>query len=60
MMSNLYGNPHSRSSSSQRSTKLIDDVRLRALAFFNAGPDEYDLVFVANATSAIKLVAESF
>jgi molybdenum cofactor sulfurtransferase len=35
-------------------------VRLRALQFFNADPDEFDLVFVANATSAIKLVAESF
>ena len=60
MISNLYGNPHSMSQSSQRSTKRTEDVRLRALQFFNADPEEYDLVFVANATSAIKLVAEAF
>ncbi|KAJ5288408.1 hypothetical protein PENANT_c076G03595 [Penicillium antarcticum] len=60
MVSNLYGNPHSMSQSSQRSTQRTEDVRLRALEFFNADPDEFDLVFVANATSAIKLVAESF
>ena len=47
------------SQSSQRSTQRTEDVRLRALEFFNADPDEFDLVFVANATSAIKLVAES-
>ncbi|KAJ6116119.1 hypothetical protein N7523_005608 [Penicillium sp. IBT 18751x] len=59
MVSNLFGNPHSMSLSSQRSTKRIEEVRRRALDFFNADPDDYDLVFVANATSAIKLVGES-
>lgn len=59
-MSNLYGNPHSGSSSSQASTSRIDDVRLRVLQFFNADPSEFDLVFVANATAGIKLVAEAF
>lgn len=60
MISGLYGNPHSRSPSSILSTKRIDDVRLRALRFVKADPDEFDLVFVANATAAIKLVAEGF
>ncbi|KAE8145401.1 molybdenum cofactor sulfurase protein [Aspergillus avenaceus] len=60
LTSNLFGNPHSRSSSSQLSTQRVDDVRLRALRFFNADPEEFDLVFVANATAAIKLVAEAF
>lgn len=46
------------SSASQLSTRRVDDIRLRALRFFNADPDEFDLVFVANATAAIKLVAE--
>jgi molybdenum cofactor sulfurtransferase len=58
MTSNLFGNPHSMSSSSQLSTQRTDDVRLRVLQFFNADPEEYDLVFVANATAAIKLVAD--
>lgn len=44
------------SASSQLSTQRVDDIRLRALRFFNADPDEFDLVFVANATAAIKLV----
>ena len=59
LTSNLFGNPHSLSASSQLSTRRIDDIRLRALRFLNADPDEFDLVFVANATAAIKLVAEA-
>lgn len=60
MMSNLYGNPHSGSGSSQASTARIEDIRLRALHFFKADPEEFDLVFVANATAGIKLVMDSF
>lgn len=60
MTSNLLGNPHSASASSQLSSRLMDDTRLRVLRFFNASPHEFDVVFVANATAAIKLVAEAF
>ena len=60
MMSNLLGNPHSASSSSQLSSRRIDDVRLRVLKFLNASPDHFEVVFVANATAGIKLVADSF
>ncbi|KAI9369771.1 pyridoxal phosphate-dependent transferase [Aspergillus egyptiacus] len=56
----LYGNPHSMSASSQLSAQRVDDIRLRALRFFNADPDDFDIVFVANATAAIKLVADAF
>lgn len=59
MSSNLFGNPHSASASSQLSTSRIEDVRLRVLRFFNADPNEFDLVFVANATAGIKLVADA-
>ena len=59
MTSNLFGNPHSASSSSQLSTSRIEDVRLRVLQFCNAEPLEFDVVFVANATAGIKLVAEA-
>ena len=54
------GNPHSASSSSQRSTQRIEDARLRVLRLFNADPDDFDLVFVANATAGMKVVMESF
>lgn len=60
MMSSLLGNPHSASSSSQLSTRRVEDVRLRVLRYFNADPDHFDLIFVANATAGIKLVMESF
>lgn len=59
-MLNLMGNPHSTSSSSQFSTRRIEDIRLQALRFFNASPNDFDLIFVANATAGIKLVVEAF
>ncbi|KAI1504308.1 PLP-dependent transferase [Biscogniauxia marginata] len=59
MTTNLFGNPHSASASSQASTSRIEDVRLRVLQFFNADPSEFDLVFVANATAGVKLVTEA-
>ena len=57
---NLFGNPHSASASSQLSTRRIDDTRLKVLRYFNADPNDFDVVFVANATAAIKLVADAF
>ncbi|TGO06843.1 hypothetical protein BTUL_0453g00030 [Botrytis tulipae] len=60
MMSNLYGNPHSASTSSQLSTSRIEDARLNVLRFFNADPEDFDVVFVANATAGIKLVMDAF
>ena len=59
MMANLYGNPHSASQASQRSTQQVQDVRLQLLRFFDADPDDFDLIFVANATAGIKLVADA-
>lgn len=39
---------------------VVDSIREKALYFFKADPEHFDLVFTANATAAIKLVAESF
>ncbi|KAL9104917.1 MAG: hypothetical protein Q9163_000162 [Psora crenata] len=58
MNGNLFGNPHSQSPSSTLSTARIESTRIRLLRFFKADPTEFDLVFVANATAAIKLVVE--
>lgn len=60
MMSNLYGNPHSASNASQLTTRRIEDVRLKVLQLFNADPQKFDVVFVANTTAGIKLVLEAF
>lgn len=58
MKANLFGNPHSQSPSSLLSTRRIESVRAQVLAFFKADPMYFDVVFVANATAAIKLVVE--
>jgi molybdenum cofactor sulfurtransferase len=58
MEANLFGNPHSQSPSSRLSTIRIESVRAQVLAFFKADPEHFDLVFVANATAAIKLVMD--
>jgi molybdenum cofactor sulfurtransferase len=60
MISNLYGNPHSKSDPAHLSGQEVDDVREEALRFFGADPEQFDLIFTANATAAIKLVADSF
>ncbi|RAH79090.1 PLP-dependent transferase, partial [Aspergillus japonicus CBS 114.51] len=58
MSSNLFGNPHSDSRSSRLSTERVDEIRKQTLEFFHADPEHFDLVFVMNATAAIKLVLE--
>ena len=60
LLTSLLGNPHSASTSSQHTTKRIEDIRVQVLSFFNADPEIFDIVFVSNATAAIKLVAECF
>lgn len=41
LQSAVFGNPHSASPSSQRTTKLVEKLREDLLAFFGADPDEY-------------------
>jgi molybdenum cofactor sulfurtransferase len=60
MTTNLFGNPHSRSPSSELSTQRVDRVRLRVLQFFKANPEDFDIIFVANATAGIKMVMDAF
>lgn len=60
MISNLFANPHSTSLAAQNTSKKIEAIRLRLLNYFHADPEQFDLVFVANATAGIKLVAEAF
>ena len=55
----VFGNPHSANPTSQAMTDLVESARRCALRFFNAG-DDYFLVFTLNASSALKLIGESF
>lgn len=58
MNAHIFGNPHSQSPSSLHSTLRVESARFQALKFFGADPKYFDLIFVANATAAIKLVVE--
>jgi molybdenum cofactor sulfurtransferase len=56
----VFGNPHSRNPTSLAATRMVDVVRGRLLKFFNADPEEYEVVFTLNATGALKLVGEAY
>ena len=56
----VLGNPHSESAPSLASTEALEDARALTLRFFGADPTEYDLVFTANASGAVRILAEAF
>ena len=56
----LLGNPHSTNPASALATTFTEQTRLSVLDFFNADPDEFVVIFTANATQALKLVGESY
>ncbi len=57
---NVLGNPHSENPTSSAATDIVENARQDVLRFFNADPDEYTVVFTANASAALKLVGEAF
>ena len=59
-LKSVLGNPHSENPASRESTRLIDEARARVLGFLDASAEDYAVIFTANASAAIKLVAESF
>ena len=60
LLRRVYGNPHSESAPSLASTDVLEEARRLTLRFFDADPREYDLVFTANASGAIRILAEAF
>ncbi len=56
----VLGNPHSASGPSIAATVEADRARQAVLAFLGASPDEYECVFTANASAALKLVGEAY
>jgi selenocysteine lyase/cysteine desulfurase len=57
---NLCGNPHSTNPASSKSAEFVERARRAVLAFFSASPDEWEVVFTANASQALKLIGESY
>jgi selenocysteine lyase/cysteine desulfurase len=60
LMTTVLGNPHSESGPSLASTAAIDTARRLTLELLDADAAEYDVVFTANASGAIRIVAEAF
>lgn len=60
LLGGVYGNPHSESRSSRASTDALERARHDVRRFFAADERDWEVVFVANATGAIRLVAESY
>lgn len=56
----IYGNPHSLHAPSLASTMGIARAKAAVLDYFDADPDIYEVVLTANASAALKLVAESY
>lgn len=56
----VFGNPHAEHGPSMRSTEALETARALLLAHLEADAGEYDVAFTANATGAVKLVAESY
>jgi len=56
----IYGNPHSEHAPSRASARDMEAARRLALDFFGADPAVYEVIFTANTSAAIKLVAESY
>lgn len=60
LRSTVFGNPHSESPASTRSTDVVTRARRAVLDFLDADPAEYTVCFTANASGALRLVGEAF
>lgn len=60
LLSNTFGNPHSSNPTSIAATKVVESAREFVLRYFHADPAEYDVIFTANASGALKIVGESY
>jgi selenocysteine lyase/cysteine desulfurase len=56
----VLGNPHSINPTSSVSTALLERARAAVLGYFGASAAEYEVVFTANATGALRLVGEAY
>lgn len=60
LQNGIFGNPHSSNPSSQAMTDLDEHARSYVLRYFKADPAEYEVIFTANASAALKLVGEAY
>lgn len=60
LLNHTFGNPHSTNPTSLASTKVVESTRKHILEYFKADAMEYDVIFTANASGALKIVGESY
>lgn len=60
LLHKVLGNPHSQNPTSLASTRNVQAARERIHQFFEADPQEYEVIFTLNASGALKLVGESY
>jgi molybdenum cofactor sulfurtransferase len=60
LLINTFGNPHSVNPTSKLSTELVQWTRTSVLDFFIASSDDYEVIYTANASHALKLVDNSY
>ncbi|NUQ38557.1 MAG: aminotransferase class V-fold PLP-dependent enzyme [Caldilineales bacterium] len=60
LLQTVLGNPHSQNPTSLAATALVERARADVLRYFRADADEYTVIFTANASGALKLLAESY
>ncbi len=60
LLEGVFGNPHSKNPTSLASTELVEAARGSVRRFFRASAEEYEVIFTANASGALKLVGEAY
>ena len=56
----ILGNPHSQNAPSLAATQLDTEARRSVLEFFHAPHDNYEVIWTANASAALRVVGESY
>ncbi len=60
LAASVLGNPHSQNPTSLASAGLAREARDAVRRFFHAPEDEFEIVFTANASGALRLVGEAY
>jgi selenocysteine lyase/cysteine desulfurase len=60
LLAGVLGNPHSDNAPSRASTNALDAARAATLRFIDADPADYEVIFTANASGAMRILAEAF
>jgi selenocysteine lyase/cysteine desulfurase len=60
LLHQVLGNPHSSNPTASATSVYAEQCRCKVLEFFNASHDEYEVVFTANASHALKLIGEAY